>query len=82
MWKSLEKLVLRKYYLDFNYYSVTSLNVTVVSVGIVFCVILYFLFFLFVIVNFQIGLRLYKLCSLYPHSAIAVLFERYMLTTG
>jgi hypothetical protein len=67
--------------LDFNFYSVTSLNVTVASVGIVFCVILYFLFFLFVIGNSQIGLSLYKLCSLCPHSAIAFQFGRICLFT-
>jgi len=38
------------------------LNVTVVSLGIVFCVIVYFLVFLFVMINFKVGLTLYKLC--------------------
>jgi hypothetical protein len=52
----------QKRYLDFGFSSITSLNVTVVSVGIVFCVILYFLFFLFVISNLKIKLTLYKLC--------------------
>jgi hypothetical protein len=41
----------KKLYLVFGFSSVTSLNVTVVSVGIVFCVILYFLLFLFVMSN-------------------------------
>jgi len=55
------------------FYSVTSLNVTVVSFGIVFCVILYFCFFLFVISGFKIGFRLYKLCLPCVCSAIALL---------
>ena len=65
MWRLLKKFLSKKVLLDFGVYSVTSLNVTVASVDIVFCVILYFLLFLFVIGKFQIGLRLYNLCLLY-----------------
>ena len=57
------------------FHSEISLNVTVVSVGIVFCVIVYFFFFLFVMSNLKIGLTLYKLCLPFVCSAIALLLE-------
>ncbi len=58
-----------------SFHSDISLNVTVVSVGIVFCVIVYFFFFLFVMSNLKTGLKLYGLCLAYSCTTIALLIE-------